>query len=343
MSIPISNPWDRPGEEVVEPSHGASPDVIAEFLLDDEANTGERLTPMHVARFAKNRGADPAAVVHAMRHARAGARDQGAHVERDAVRAITRFPSPIIGTAGLGAPVHDKAGWAQVRAEGLVPKSARLCPHLLWFMDRMSGVVFPIKKPCESWWCEETCSGEKAQVILDHAARSFSEFATIYYAMVADSDANTVARIRQRRHQRGGETLWVRRFDGTVHVFSTKDLPGRTPPERFSALLPVEARAVLQRQALLLPGPVARRWSRGWNITDPASGPGSGSTSAALGGGARDVIDEAWELALAEVEERYGVDPTTDFTPDQIETIWLPIVRAAIARVKAQRWATSGD
>lgn len=155
-------------------------------------------------------------------------------------------------------------------------------------------------------------------------------------------DDKILNRISQRRRVQGGcGCYWVRRRDtNSLIIFSAKDLSEvkrkatRLEPKSGVWLTPREATHHLATVALDLPGLHAMRWSGDWKRPSARDEDRKEATTFDLGEHPYRIVRPALEKAERELEDLCG-DPEgytlSRMSPEDIETIWLPILRTSIS------------
>jgi hypothetical protein len=312
---PGPSTWlSKPEPGPVEPADDADEKTVALYL--DELDAAIGLTWRDTVRYCQKRF---------------GARsdfDLGVVLERLALRRQL-------------APVRHQP-WLWVVVPGL-PKSAAFCPRTIWLMDKYSGNVFSISPPCDNWRCWSQCAEDKAERVITQACPHFVSVDAVWHE-VFPYDDKLHDWLRQRRQRCHGGVLWVRRFDDdTVHVYATADLSSRERPNLGQWLEPLDALNRLIETTLALPGVQDRRWLGTWNTSSDARK--SSGRHISLGTGPKDVFWTADKNARDALENVYGVGALDRFSPDEIDTIWVPLLRAEIDKQWTIYMAakTSGD
>lgn len=318
MSILASPSWDTPGEpEPTEPGPTPTPREVADYLHEMAmlGVFGSHLDRVTVLRYCNHRGYIPSPIFK-FADVLSGLDDAAATARRSL----------------LGPIPSDGKEWKSLRAWGDIPAWVRRCPRLIWRMDKKRGEVYSFRDDCDNHLCE-TCTKRIAEGHLEWACRHFPHHERVWHGAVPD-DKGLNARLRQRRQRKRRQTgrvegtVWVRRGDGTVHIFSTEDLSERVDePTSGRWLSPTEALDSFLNLSLALPGVKKVRFSGAWER--PAQSRSSGGTYD-LSEQPKALMEEALAEAGDALKEQYGLDALERMSPEQIEAIWLPMVEAAI-------------
>jgi hypothetical protein len=319
MSILPSSAWDTPGEpEPTPPKPTARAKEVAEYLheMDLLGAFDGQLDCATVLRYCHHRGHIPSPIFR-FADVLSGLDEAAASTRRSL----------------LGPIPSDEKEWKTLRDRGDIPAWVRRCPRLVWRMDKKSGEVYSFWAKCESDLCESRCAEVRAEGNLKWACRQFPHDDQVWVAAVPYDDGLTV-RLRKRRERKRRQTgcpegtVWVRRGDGTIHIFSTHDLSDPDDePRRGRWLSPAEALDALLNLSLALPGVKKVGWSGAWKR--PAQRRSEGRTYD-LSEQPESLMEEALAEAGDALKEQYGVDALEQMSADQVETIWLPMVKSAI-------------
>lgn len=232
---------------------------------------------------------------------------------------------------GLLDPIpNDEAEWEKLRWTGRIPSYVADCPRPIWKMGKLDGNTFVFRPYCDSFMCATHCARTRVEDNLRWACRVFPRGDRIWVAIVQD-EASLPTRLRQRRSRAGSAgCLWVRRLDNRFFIFSTLDLSKpREEPTSGAWMLPSDALALLVGETFALPGVSALRWLGAWKRPGKSR---RAATTFDLGPAPESLMEEALAQAHEAVNQQYGLGALVLMSPEQIETIWLPMLRAEIAR-----------
>ena len=295
-NAPTIADWDSPMIEVVPPTKVASPALIADHLARQEMDREYRLTDLAVVQFCSDLGVEPFPVLSGLEPYRDGS---DSYSLDDVTFTV------------------DKAAFAQLRADG----KTSCCPIPDWDINVTSGRQSYRLHDCESLRCPEH-SLARVEAQLERAREEFDLRSDIWYAETSYSD-QVLARIRSRRrpNRGGGGIIQVRRADGRLLCFATRELPGADEPNNWVRLSPEEA---YERFAagLALPGIAKVRWSNnGWVTTrtsEPPSKTGGSGDWIDLPAVRGPIRDEARQIAADIAWAKWGVRPDEDGFPADI-------------------------
>ena len=310
-STQTSVDWDTPlSDDPAEPEVGASLRQVAHFLDEERRLTGE-LRLLRIVKFCNAKGLprDPSFRIAELLST----------LEEFSARA-RRLP--------LGPVQWEIWDWVGYPVPGWVER----CPRLIWRMDKVDGDIFHFRAPCDSWRCSSKCGLARAEVELLHACKMFARLPRIWCTVTTYSEG-VVSLLGKRRDRagRGGCYLVHRTDNDQLLVFSANALSKKRVEPRSGTWLSVsEALEMLIGVGLLLPGVERTSWSGGWKRK--AKEPKSTGRTYDLKVHSEELMEHALAEAGAELERAQGVNAPEDFTPDDIEAIWLPMVEAAIDR-----------
>ena len=233
--------------------------------------------------------------------------------------------------SGLLDPIpNDEREWEKLRWSGRIPSYVADCPRRVWKMVKLKGNTFPFRPPCDSFMCERRCARTRAEDNLRWACRVFPRCDRVWVAVVPDEDS-LPERLRQRRCRAGsGGCLWVRRLDNRFYIFSSLDLAkSREEPTSGVWMSASDALDLLVRETLALPGVSGLRWLGTWKRPGRQRGTG---TTYDLGPAPESLMEDAVAQAQEALTQQYGADALESMSPEQVETIWLPLLKGEIAR-----------
>jgi hypothetical protein len=210
-------------------------------------------------------------------------------------------------------------------------------------MDKRTGHVYSVWADCKSYLCAARCAVDRAEKDLIWACRHFPKAGRIWVAIVPD-DENLGERLRKRRerkrHANPDEgTVWVRRMNKDIHIFSTVDLsePGGEPSG--GDWMPSEdALELFVGATLALPGVKADRWAGSWKRATKRR---AEAHSFNLMEGDDELMQIALYKARDLLTQQYGVNGLEQMSPENIEAIWFPMVQSAIQHQWDIRKSTS--
>jgi hypothetical protein len=200
-------------------------------------------------------------------------------------------------------------------------------------MDKRTGRVYGFWADCESYLCSTRCATERAEEELEWACRHLPKAGRIWVAIVP-YDENLGERVRKRRQRKRdhGEpnegTVWFRRMDKDIHIFSTVDLsePGGEPTAGVW-MSSDDALELFVGATLALPGILGVRWAGAWKR---AARRRSGGHTLDLKEQDDALMADALHEARDLLTQQYGINALEQMSPEDVETIWFPLMQGAI-------------
>ena len=320
--------WDSPFEpEAVEPGSTAPPGAIVEYLheMDALGAFDGHLSRGGVVRYCHHRG----------------------HLRRPLFKLADVFEGLDALSAAayrrqLPSVKHAVAEWKSLKEFGQIPDSVLGCPRLVWRMDKKTGRIFWFLANCDSFLCERKCAEARVEENLLWACRMFRLVERVWVGTMPDRGKPSTYLLRTRRGRAGKRrdlagpegTLWVRRADKQLYIFSTTDLslPGMAPAHG-EWISPREALELLVGTTLALPGVKKVQWAGLWKRPAARRPPGR---SFDLGGPPMDVMEDARAEAEDALSEQHGLSPDS-LSEEQVQTLWLPLVQEALKHQRELR------
>jgi hypothetical protein len=237
----------------------------------------------------------------------------------------------------LGPISQDMLKWAWLDRPGYV----RRCPNHIWRVDKRTGEIYDFYDDCNSRLCARGCGLARAERDLLSACRRLQHVEGVWHAVVADEE-KLIDRLKKRhsRRNRGGGFLWVRRSDTeTVHFFATSDLSGRDEPRNGEWLTRSEALGLLATEVLSLPGVERVTFSGSWKRPGTLK---KEATTFRLAEGPADLIEPAIDRAERQLRDQHGIW-NQDLTPEQVDEVWVPLLKLAVDEQWEIRMTSEGE